>query len=149
MAKILVYGDSPCSNTGLGIVARNVIDALLGAGHDITAFSINHWFAYVDHRRFPYPIYAAGMNREGDVFGSAEFVRTAQRLRPDLILALTDIQVIRRFMVGLREVFDGPVVVHVPVDVDLLPVDIQGLENVTRVTTYTYYGQKELVKYGV
>ena len=146
--KILVYGDSPACNTGLGIVARHTVKALVEAGHEIVCFGMNHWVPYVDPQHFPYPIYAAGINPEGDIYGRASFLRLAKQLKPDVIYSCTDFQVTAQWLKELREFYDGPVVDYAPVDCDLCEFDVRHLDMVTRLVTYTHYGRDQLARFG-
>jgi len=146
--RILVYGDSPACNTGLGIVARHTVRALVEAGHDVICFGMNHWVPYVDPREFPYPIYAAGINPEGDVYGRAAFLRLVKKLKPDLIYSSTDFQVTAQWLQPLREFYTGPVVDYAPVDCELCEYDVKHLGMVDRLVTYTRYGREQLARFG-
>lgn len=146
--KVLLYGDSPASNTGLGIVARHAAQALVKAGHEVVCFGVNHWVPYVDPQEHPYPVYAAGINPEGDPFGRKELLRLARRLEPDVVLSCTDFQLTASWLPELREFYDGPVVDYAPVDAQLYDFDVRHLELVNRLATYTRFGRDQLARFG-
>jgi len=149
-AKVLVYGDSPAVNTGLGIVCRENIQALLSAGCEVTCMGVNHHVAYVDPVEYPFPIYAAHVNREGDTLGRAAFVRLARRFRPDFVLISFDVPLAAQLIRLLRR--DGqhvPVVVYCPVDRRLYPSDITQESSTASWLCYTHWGAGELRRLGL
>ena len=150
MRTILFFGDSPVANTGLGIVAREILKRLQATGqYKIICWGVNHWAAYTDPQEFPYAIYAAGLNRQDDVYGFENFLKLAKTVPHDLLLSIADLHVIANFAEQYRKQTRAPWVAYIPVDVALLETDIRSLAYVTVPVAYTEYGRGQLEQYGI
>lgn len=149
LKTILFFGDSPAANTGLGTVAREILARLQATGrYRIICWGVNHWAPYTDPQRFPYAIYAAGLNQRGDIYGVNGFLKLA-KVPHDLLFSIADLQIIEKFASHYRKITAAPWVAYIPVDADLLNVDLRSLAYVTVPVAYTEYGRDQLARHGI
>jgi glycosyltransferase involved in cell wall biosynthesis len=105
--RLLWVGDAACS-TGFSRVTHHVLE-VLREEWDVSVLGVNY---YGDPHEYPYDIFPA--SRAGsDLFGFSRLGKVASKLRPDLIVALTDPWHVSRY---LKEAGNCPLIASVMVD---------------------------------
>jgi glycosyltransferase involved in cell wall biosynthesis len=96
--KIFVYADHPEAASGNGGVARNILQGLHDAGHEIEMLGIGFADSYYDQKRFPYKIHFINPLISGnDLYGEKQLRIMLEKLEFDIFLYLGDIGVIDKY----------------------------------------------------
>ena len=82
--RILYWGDSPAVATGFGVVARQVLGALHGAGMGVNCLTINSPADFIDPEVFPYGMVPAPTTTS-DRAGAAAFARALSSPSPPVL----------------------------------------------------------------
>jgi len=107
--KLLYYGDFVC-NTGFGIVTKNILEQLYATGkYEITVLSINY---YGDPHEYPYKIYPASANSQGDVYGRQKLldILRAEKSDFDVLFTLQDTFIMATIGEAIKKLRDGYIV---------------------------------------
>jgi D-inositol-3-phosphate glycosyltransferase len=146
--KILWCGDSPTVSTGFARCTRAACDALHAAGHEVAVLGLNE---FGDPHPYPYPIYPATNFMDGgrDVFGVGRLPRLIERLRPDVVVLLTDPWNVK----GYVQAIDHSGVQPLPILVGWLAVDAcnqvgRECNDLYAAVTWTEFAAQELHRGG-
>ena len=108
--KVLALCDTPTSATGFAQVARNILTGLVNTGkYEIDVIGINYNGDYYDREKYPYNIYPAMPQGQGDIFGRDRLINVLngneQKLTPpwDLVFTIQDPFIVEGM--GLRFAF--------------------------------------------
>lgn len=155
--RLLWYSDSPCCASGFGTVARNLLDqAVASDRYDITVLGINHWVPWYSQERYPYPIWAAGMNPERHPYGFALLARMLAAGDYDLFFSLQDLGVLASYVPAVKAAREAIAarkgkqfrwVHYFPLDVDwVFQPHVEALREVDQAVTYTTFARDALHK---
>jgi len=105
--RLLYYGDTPQKCTGFGNVAKNILANLHATGkYDISIMGIN---SYGDPHDFPYTIYPAGVNDQGDVYGRQKLLNLLRDKSQefDVLFTLQDTFIMASIGESIKKLRDG------------------------------------------
>jgi glycosyltransferase involved in cell wall biosynthesis len=131
---LLWVGDSPTVHTGFGRVSDNVLRRLADRW-DIHVLGMNY---SGDPHTFPYPIWPPGYR---DVWGMSRFETLAAHIKPDVVLAINDVWVIKDFLALKRPC---PMAAYMPIDaMNVHPEGAAALNDLELAIFYTDFGLNE------
>ena len=97
--RVLWVGDA-CVSSGFARCTHAACDALVDAGHEVAVLGVNYWGDPHPHRYTVFPAIQPGEGAR-DVFGAGRIGPLTDRLKPDVVVLLTDPWNVPGYYVGL------------------------------------------------
>jgi len=141
--KIVFWGDSPTTNTGFGVVAKNLLKRLHSYGHEIIVIGINNYGPY-DHEEYPYKIYPMHPGSNASIYGLDQVWPVVKHEQPDLLFMLQDPWFIRDAWENRGGDFPYlKTLVYYPVDAGpLKPEWLKTLNEMDAQVCYSHYAER-------
>lgn len=154
--RILAYMDSPCANTGFGVVARNILTRLYKTGkYEIECLGINHFSDFLDQDRFPFQIVPARLGDPKDPYGLNMFLRVLDKRDYDIVFIMNDTFVVEQISGQLKKLRAAKlaqngkvfkIVYYYPIDCRAIPGATSLIEMADKAVAYSDFAIDETRK---
>jgi glycosyltransferase involved in cell wall biosynthesis len=144
--KVLAWGDSPLSTTGMGKVNQEILKRLVATREfEVTFVGVHYFGQDYDKKLYPYKMIVANPDKS-DMLGRSTFLSILSSQNWDIVFTHTDLQYMNSItdrIIEERSKQNFKWISYSPIDNDqFLPGDIKCFENADFCATYSNFGKK-------